>query len=104
MSDSMTNILFFDTETTEDGKHLIDIGAVSEDGASIHTSDRNAFASFAAEHEYLCGHNMLSHDPSASFPFAGIRISSVLQLHHTIPAVPSQQKRTALEKADAGQT
>ena len=62
MSESMTNILFFDTETTEDGKHLIDIGAVSKDGASIHTSDRNAFASFAAEHEYLCGHNILSHD------------------------------------------
>ena len=56
----MTNILFFDTETTEDGKHLIDIGAVSEDGASIHTSDRNAFASFAAGYEYLCGHNILS--------------------------------------------
>ena len=62
MSDSMTNILFFDTETTEDGKHLIDIGAVSEDGASIHTPDRNAFASFAAGYEYLCGHNILSHD------------------------------------------
>ena len=62
MSDSMTNILFFDTETTEDGKHLIDIGAVSEDGTSIHTSDRNAFASFAAGYEYLCGHNILSHD------------------------------------------
>lgn len=62
MSDSMTNILFFDTETSEDGKHLIDIGAVSEDGASIHTSDRNAFASFAAGYEYLCGHNILSHD------------------------------------------
>jgi len=58
----MTKILFFDTETTEDGKHLIDIGAVSEDGASLHTADRKAFAAFAAEHAYLCGHNILSHD------------------------------------------
>lgn len=41
---------------------VLDIGAVSGDGASIHTSDRNAFASFAAGYEYLCGHNILSHD------------------------------------------
>lgn len=58
----MNRVLFFDIETTEDGKHLRDIGAVSEDGSSIHTANRNAFASFAADYDYLCGHNIISHD------------------------------------------
>lgn len=58
----MNKLLFFDTETTEDGKHLKDIGAVSDDGSSIHTPNRNTFASFAEDYDYLCGHNIISHD------------------------------------------
>ena len=58
----MNKVLFFDIETTEDGNSLRDIGAVSEDGSSIHTANRNTFASFAADYKYLCGHNIISHD------------------------------------------
>ena len=58
----MSTILFFDTEITNDGKHLKDIGAVSDDGSSLHTKNRNSFAAFAAEYNFLCGHNIISHD------------------------------------------
>lgn len=55
-------VLFFDTEVTADGRHLKDIGAVSEDGSTIHTQSRKKFASFAADYEFLCGHNIFAHD------------------------------------------
>ncbi len=58
----MSNIVFFDTEITNDGMHLKDIGAISEDGSSIHTPNRNAFVSFVADYDYLCGHNIIAHD------------------------------------------
>ena len=57
-----TNILFFDTEISNDGKHLKDIGAVAEDGTTIHTANRNSFATFAKTYDYLCGHNIIAHD------------------------------------------
>ena len=58
----MAKVLFFDTEISNDGKHLKDIGAVAEDGAKIHTPNRNSFISFAKEYDYLCGHNIIAHD------------------------------------------
>jgi len=58
----MARVLFFDTEITNDGRHLKDIGAVAEDGSTIHTPNRNSFASFAKDYDYLCGHNIITHD------------------------------------------
>ena len=60
--DKRGEILFFDTEVTNDGKHLKDIGAISEDGSSIHTRNRREFVSFAANYRFLCGHNIFAHD------------------------------------------
>ena len=58
----MSKVLFFDTETTNDGNHLKDIGAIAEDGSTIHTPNRNSFVSFAKDYEFLCGHNIFAHD------------------------------------------
>ena len=58
----MSKVLFFDTEITNDGKRLQDIGAVGEDGSTIHSPNRNTFAVFATEFDYLCGHNIIAHD------------------------------------------
>lgn len=55
-------ILFFDTEVTVEGKRLYDIGAVSSDERTLHSTSRTKFLDLARECKYLCGHNIVAHD------------------------------------------
>ena len=56
------NILFFDTEITVEGKRLFDIGAITSDGKTLHSTSRFKFMALAEDYKYLCGHNIISHD------------------------------------------
>lgn len=58
----LKEILFFDTEVTNETKKLRDIGAISGDGSVLHTTSRSQFVKMASHYEYLCGHNIFKHD------------------------------------------
>ena len=58
----MERILFFDTEVTNGGKKLADIGAVKSNNAEFHAGSRSQFIAFADDCDYLCGHNIFAHD------------------------------------------
>ena len=60
--DSDMRILFFDTEVASESKKLRDIGAVTDDGAVLHTRKRKEFAELATGFDFLCGHNIFEHD------------------------------------------
>ena len=58
----MGKILFFDTEIHPRDGRVLDIGALSEDGAQLHTPSLVKFSLFLRGASYLCGHNILAHD------------------------------------------
>ena len=57
----MNNIVYFDLEVSKNGK-ILDIGAVNQDGDTFHSSVLGAFMEFISSADYLCGHNIISHD------------------------------------------
>lgn len=58
----MSLIAFFDIETDPKTKQLLDIGCVLSDGSSFHKNLPNDFNVFIERSEFICGHNILSHD------------------------------------------
>lgn len=58
----MTSIAYVDTEISEDGKGLLDIGAVRQDGAVFHSANIHDFTQFINSVQYVCGHNIIRHD------------------------------------------
>ncbi len=58
----MTLIAFFDIEVSSTNKQLLDIGCVLEDGAGFHKNQPNEFEQFIKQSDFICGHNILSHD------------------------------------------
>lgn len=57
----MNNIVYFDLEVSNNGK-ILDIGAVDQNGVTFHSSVLGEFMEFISSAEYLCGHNIISHD------------------------------------------
>lgn len=57
----MSNIVYFDLEISNNGK-ILDIGAVDQNGVTFHSSILGEFLEFISSAEYLCGHNIVSHD------------------------------------------
>lgn len=55
-------ILFIDTEVGVQTKKVEDYGAVSEDGAMLHTHSKSDFDAFVSKSDTLCGHNIINHD------------------------------------------
>ena len=55
-------IVFFDTEVGVSDEKIHDIGAVSEDGSTLHSSSFSDFLSFINKDVILCGHNIIHHD------------------------------------------
>ncbi|GHV24437.1 hypothetical protein AGMMS4952_00010 [Spirochaetia bacterium] len=55
-------IVFFDIETSGDGKNVLDIGAVSGDGRVFHSASKTEFLHFLGGTEYAIGHNIFEHD------------------------------------------
>lgn len=55
-------IVFFDTEVGVSDEKIYDIGAVSEDSSTLHSSSVSDFLSFIDKDVILCGHNIIHHD------------------------------------------
>lgn len=58
----MKHIFFIDTEVSETDNKAYDFGAVNEKDEKLHTGSSHEFHSFIINSEYLCGHNIISHD------------------------------------------
>ena len=56
------SVVFFDTEIGVDDRKIHDIGAVRSDKGSLHTASVSEFCAFAADADFLCGHNIVHHD------------------------------------------
>ena len=56
------SVVFFDTEIGVDDKKIKDIGAVRSDKGTLHTASVSDFCAFAADADFLCGHNVVHHD------------------------------------------
>lgn len=64
----MNNIVYFDLEVSNNGK-ILDIGAVNQNGETFHSSVVGEFMKFISSADYLCGHNIVSHDIKYLNPF-----------------------------------
>lgn len=58
----MELITFFDTEVSQDGSKILDIGSIRSDGATFHKNDISGFYVFIKDCRFLCGHNIIKHD------------------------------------------
>ena len=58
----MSTITFIDSEISTDGKTILDLGAVREDGTVFHSDNPQAFRQFLKGCDFLCGHNVIHHD------------------------------------------
>ncbi len=56
------SIVYIDTEIHHKSKKIIDLGAISSDGQSFHSSNVGEFNNFIAKFQYICGHNIIHHD------------------------------------------
>ena len=68
------SIVFFDTEIGVDDKKIHDVGAVRSDKGSLHTASVSDFCSFAADADFLCGHNVVHHDMKYLAPVVDGRV------------------------------
>ncbi len=57
----MANFVFVDSEINGK-KQIVDLGAVSDSGATFHRNDKASFTSFVRPADYIVGHNILGHD------------------------------------------
>ena len=57
----MANFVFVDSEINGK-KQIVDLGAVSDSGATFHRNDKASFTSFVRSADYIVGHNILGHD------------------------------------------
>lgn len=58
----MTSIAFFDIEVSTTSKRLLDIGCILSDESGFHENQPSEFEQFIAQSDFICGHNILSHD------------------------------------------
>ena len=58
----MESIAFFDLETTNDGKNIVDIGCKKSDDSCFHLNSLDGFLQFIGDQKFLCGHNIINHD------------------------------------------
>lgn len=58
----MYPITFIDAEIDIHTKKILDLGAVTLNDDKLHTTYPKEFVSFIKDNEYICGHNILSHD------------------------------------------
>lgn len=55
-------IVFIDTEVSPQTDEIMDYGAISQDGMSVHCSFAREFADCIKPYSYICGHNIIEHD------------------------------------------
>ncbi|HEX4372621.1 MAG TPA: DEAD/DEAH box helicase, partial [Puia sp.] len=55
-------IVFFDFEINPEKEKILSVGCIRSDEAVFNKNDLNGFVEFIKHADYLCGHNILSHD------------------------------------------
>jgi len=58
----MEKLVFVDSEISLDGKKILDIGAIKENGEEFHSNDLIKFSNFVNRCDYYVGHNIILHD------------------------------------------
>ena len=58
----MKDIVFFDTEIHPESGAILDIGAAASNGRNLHTTKQAEFSAFIRNCQFICGHNIFSHD------------------------------------------
>ena len=58
----METITFIDTEIEPNSGRVLDIGGIKSDGSSFHSCFVSEFIKFLHGSQYVCGHNIFSHD------------------------------------------
>jgi ATP-dependent DNA helicase RecQ len=58
----MSLIAFFDLEISLEEKTILDIGSIRSDDAEFHHGHPSKFFDFISRADFLCGHNIISHD------------------------------------------
>ena len=58
----MSLIAFFDIEVNPASKQILDVGCILSDGSSFHKNQLNEFEKFVEKSDFLCGHNIITHD------------------------------------------
>lgn len=58
----MSNLLFIDLEVNPDTKKILDVGACTLDGKSLHEKQVQKLLPFLEDARFLAGHNFLKHD------------------------------------------
>lgn len=56
------DIVFFDTEIDPNSGKILDLGAVRSNGKMMHSAKQAEFSAFVRNCQFVCGHNILSHD------------------------------------------
>ena len=99
------DIVFFDTEVGLQDEKIHDIGAVSQKGATFHSSSVTDFLSFIQQHTFLCGHNVIHHDMKYLEQAAGRPLNHfVIDTLYLSPLLFPKQPYHALLKDDKLQT
>ncbi|MBQ8738964.1 MAG: RecQ family ATP-dependent DNA helicase [Clostridia bacterium] len=68
------SVVFFDLEIGTEDKKIHDIGAVRSDKGNLHTASVSDFCAFAADADFLCGHNVVHHDMKYLAPVVDGRV------------------------------
>ena len=58
----MPQIVFVDAEVDPENERLLDLGAVKPDRSACRTGSPAGFSQFVSGADFVCGHNILSHD------------------------------------------
>jgi ATP-dependent DNA helicase RecQ len=58
----LKKIAFFDIELNPKTENIQDIGGIKNDGSFYHKNSIEEFTEFIKDQDYLCGHNIISHD------------------------------------------
>lgn len=58
----MKNIVFIDTEVDVKSKKIQDVGAITENGQTLHSNSVSELLDFINQKDFICGHNIIKHD------------------------------------------
>ncbi|MTK53099.1 RecQ family ATP-dependent DNA helicase [Paludibacter sp.] len=103
----MHTIAFIDTEVDPKTSKVLDIGSIRSDGNVFHKASLAEFVPFLQGTEYVCGHNILSHDlkyigPTLKQP--GLQLVGVIDTLYLSPLLFPTKPYHALLKDDKLQT
>ncbi|MBX7052692.1 MAG: RecQ family ATP-dependent DNA helicase [Flavobacteriales bacterium] len=58
----MKSIVFIDTEVDPKTSRILDMGAVKDNGNTLHTKKLDELQEFVSDSSFVCGHNIIHHD------------------------------------------